>query len=155
MHSLFPTICDEQIPVIKSDIGFQKSREPGTHTVHGNPPLRSREQVFVQLLQECRLGNGAAEVVNEDGGRAVGLQQRPEEPLQEGDELLVLPGLAHLGGREWEAQLWGDRGTPLEHPQPKKAVPHCPTQKQPTAPWAHNRPWRCLLVLECVLYCNC
>lgn len=66
----------------------------------------------MQLLQELRLGDGTAEVVNEDGGRAVGLQQGPEEPLQEGDELLVLPGLAHLGEREREAQSWGDRGTP-------------------------------------------
>lgn len=70
-----------QIPVIKNDIAFKRSQERGTHTVHGNPPLRSRDQVFVQLLQEFRLGNGTAEVVNEDSGRAVGLQQRPEEPL--------------------------------------------------------------------------
>lgn len=142
MHSFFPTICNEQIPVIKNDIAFKKSQETGTHTVHSNPPIRSRDQVFVQLLQEFRLGNRTTEVVNEDGGRAVGLQQRPEEPLKEGDELLVLLGLAHLGGREWGAQSWGDRDTPLEHQQPEKMVPHCPTQKQPTAPWAQNRAWR-------------
>ena len=64
------------------------------------------------------------------------------------------PWTGSPGRREWETQLWGDRGTALEHQQLKKTVPRCPTQKQPTAPWAQNRPWRQLLVLKCVLYCN-
>lgn len=53
----------------------------------------------MQLLQILRLWDRAAEVVNEDGSRAVSLQQRPQEVLQECDELLVLLGLAHLGGQ--------------------------------------------------------
>lgn len=61
----------------------------------------------MQLLQEFRLGDRTAEVVNEDGGRAVRLQQRPEEPLQEGDELLVLLGLAHLGGESGRPSCGG------------------------------------------------
>lgn len=58
----------------------------------------------MQLLQVFRLRNRATEVVNEDSSRAIGLQQRAQEPLQEGDELLVLLGLAHLGEQEREAK---------------------------------------------------
>lgn len=58
----------------------------------------------MQLLQVFRLRHRPAEVVNEDGRGAIGLQQRPQEPLQEGDELLVFLGLAHLGVREREVR---------------------------------------------------
>ena len=54
----------------------------------------------MQLLQILWFRNRAGEVVDEDGGGAIGLQQGPQEPLQEGDELLVLLGLAHLGVQE-------------------------------------------------------
>ena len=74
----------------------------------------------MQLLQILWLRNRASEVVDEDGGGAVGLQQGPQEPLQEGDELLVLLGLAHLGVRERamrspageKKQARGHRGLP-------------------------------------------
>lgn len=70
----------------------------------------------MQPLQVLGLGDRTAEVVDEDGGGAVGLQQGPEEPLQEGDELLVLLGLAHLGvrGRGTRSQE-GDTSPPTRH----------------------------------------
>lgn len=61
----------------------------------------------MQLLQILRLRNGTAEVVSKDGSRAVGFQQGPEEPLQKGDELLVLLGLAHLRMRWQEMKSRG------------------------------------------------
>lgn len=79
----------------------------------------------MQLLQILGLWNRTTEVVNEDGSRAVGLQQRPKEPLQEGDELLVLLGLAHLGGEGRETQSLGDKGTSSEHQRLKKTASHC------------------------------
>ena len=78
----------------------------------------------MQLLQIFRLWNRTTEVVNEDGSRAVGLQQRPKEPLQEGDELLVLLGLAHLGGQGRETQSLGDEGTPSEHQRLERPASH-------------------------------
>lgn len=68
------------------------------HTIDCDIPFCPGEKVPVQLLQILRLGDWTTEVVDEDGGRAVGLQQGPQEPLQEADELLVLLGLAHLRG---------------------------------------------------------
>lgn len=65
-------------------------------TVDGHAPLRPGQEVPVQPVQVLGLRDRAAEGVHEHGHRAVGLQQRAQEPLQEGDELLVLLGLAHL-----------------------------------------------------------
>lgn len=65
-------------------------------TVGSNISFCSRYEVFVQPLQVLRLRDGPAEVVDEHGSGAVGLQQRAQQPLQEGEELLVLLGLAHL-----------------------------------------------------------
>ena len=81
----------------------------------------------MQLLQVFRLGDRTAEVVNEDGGRAVRLQQRPEEPLQEGDELLVLLGLAHLGGESGRPSCGGTEAPPWSTSSSRRrslAVPH-------------------------------
>lgn len=69
-------------------------------TIGGNVLFCSGNEVFVKPLQVLGLRDGPAEVVDEHGGGAVGLQQRAQQPLQEGDELLVLLGLAHL----WESR---------------------------------------------------
>lgn len=114
------------------------------HTINGNVSLCSGDEVFVQLLQVLRLRNRVAEAVDEDGGGAVGLQQRAQEPLQEGNELLVLLGLAHLCKsrdkimrRERNRTLTGE---PPEEPV-KMAVTHC--TEQPTA-HAHGLCWKWL-----------
>lgn len=77
----------------------------------------------MQLLQVFRLRHRPTEVVNEDGGGAIGLQQRPQEPLQEGDELLVFLGLAHLGVREREGTSGrrGGRNDTLTEELPRRA----------------------------------
>lgn len=98
MHSPSPTqiFCNEHILLTKTATAVGRSHARDTRTVHGNVSFRPGQQVLVKLLEVLGLRDRTTEVVDEDGGRAIGLQQGPQEPLQEGDELLVLRGLAHL-----------------------------------------------------------
>ena len=113
----------------------------------------------MQLLQVLRLRDGTTEVVNEDGSRAVSLQQGPKEPLQEGDELLVLLGLAHLGGQERESQshVGAQRKEIRQTGEPSRSTSG--SRRQPLAVstpllQVQSHCWKQTLVLKCVLYCN-